>query len=361
VARGHEVRVQTAALGLRSSREEICGVAVFRTASLRRVPDTCGVHEMALYCATSFFPTLRHIHRWKPAVIHAHFAVPTGALAWAMHGLTGVPYVITAHLGDVPGGVPEQTDTLFRMIDPLARRIWKSAAAITAVSSFVQELAERAYQRPVQRILNGIDLQQGEESPPEKLGEPRQLVFVGRFNPQKNPLFLIDALAQLTRLDWQLTMIGDGPLLPSVSERVGNIDLSARVHLLGWLDAAQVQAVLARSDILCMPSLSEGLPVAAVEALASALAIVASDIPGVRDVVSHGVNGLTAPLLDLPAFTDRLRLLLEDPATLLRMKRASREKARAFALPEIVDQYERVLEAATSSGERNSAIDSSLL
>ena len=56
---------------------------------------------MALYCATSFLPTLRHIREWQPDVIHAHFAVPTGALAWAVHRLTGVPYVLTAHLGDV--------------------------------------------------------------------------------------------------------------------------------------------------------------------------------------------------------------------------------------------------------------------
>ena len=81
-------------------------------ASGRRVPDTCTVPEMGLYCATSFLPALRHIRQWKPDVVHAHFAVPTGALAWAVSGLTGVPYVLTAHLGDVPGGVPDQTDTL---------------------------------------------------------------------------------------------------------------------------------------------------------------------------------------------------------------------------------------------------------
>src|SRR5205807_9557116 len=111
-ARGHEVRVQTAALGWRSTRETIGGVEVFRTASLRRVPDTCTVPEMGLYVLTSLRPTLRHIRKWKPDIIDAHFAVPTGVLAWLVHKLTGVPYVITAHLGDVPGGVPQQTDKM---------------------------------------------------------------------------------------------------------------------------------------------------------------------------------------------------------------------------------------------------------
>jgi hypothetical protein len=74
-------------------------------------------------------------------VIHAHFAVPTGALAFPVSRLTGIPYVLTAHLGDVPGGVPEQTAHLFRLVNPLARILWKSAARVTAVSSFVAGLA----------------------------------------------------------------------------------------------------------------------------------------------------------------------------------------------------------------------------
>src|SRR4030095_1378232 len=68
VLRGHQVRVQTAALGWRSSAGTINGVHVFRTASGRRAPDTCQVHEMASYCATSFMPTLRHLRQWQPDV-----------------------------------------------------------------------------------------------------------------------------------------------------------------------------------------------------------------------------------------------------------------------------------------------------
>src|SRR4051794_14437763 len=159
VKRGHEVRVQTAALNGRSSVEVENGVHVYRTASGRRLPDTCTVLEMGLYILTSFLPTLRHCWGWKPQVVHAHFAVPTGVLAWAAHLLTRVPYVLTAHLGDVPDGVPEQTDRLFRIAGPLASAIWLKSAKATAVSQFVRELAERAYRKPVRRILNGVSLE----------------------------------------------------------------------------------------------------------------------------------------------------------------------------------------------------------
>jgi glycosyltransferase involved in cell wall biosynthesis len=348
VLRGHEVRVQTAALGLRSTHETIDGVEVFRTASGRRRPDTCTVFEMGLYLLTSFFPTLRHLRKWRPHVVHAHFAMPTGLLAWLARRLTGVPFVLTAHLGDVPGGVPDQTDTLFRIVGPIARRVWKRAAAATAVSSFVQELAEQAYGRKVERILNGIDLSDA-PPPPQTLRPTRQLAFVGRFNPQKNLPFFIDALADLAGLDWHATIVGDGPDRALAERRITEHSLRDRITLPGWMPAARVQEILAQSDVLCLPSTSEGLPVVAIEALKQGVAIVASDIPGVRDVVDHGVNGYRLKLDD--SYGKKLRALLESDETLLMMKQASYEKAGAFDLTHIADEYERVLREA--SGVRN--------
>ncbi len=347
-ARGHAVRVQTAALGWRSQREVVRGVEVFRTASGRRLPETCTVREMGQFLATSFLPTLRHIVAWKPAVLHAHFAMPTGLLAWAAHRLTGVPYVLTAHLGDVPGGVPAQTDRLFRIIGPLAGRVWRNAAAATAVSSFVQELAERAYERPVTRILNGIDLRDAPPAPPASVRPQRHLIFVGRFNPQKNAPFLIEALARLMPQNWRMTMIGDGPEMPQVRALLARHDLAGRVALPGWRTGEEVRRTLQDADILCLPSLSEGMPVAAVEALAHGLAIVASDIPGVRDVVEHGVQGCRVPLGDPGAFARALQPLLESDETLLAMRRASWARARAFGLGAITGEYERVLAAAAA-------------
>lgn len=348
VARGHEVRVQTAALGWRSQRETIGGVEVFRTASGRRAPDTCRVPEMASYCATSFLPTLRHVREWKPDVIHTHFAVPTGMLAWAVSTLTRRPYVLTAHLGDVPGGVPEQTDTLFKLIGPIANLVWRGAAACTAVSSFVQELAERAYRRKVTRILNGIDLGDASPALPETIRR-RHLVFVGRFNPQKRPGFLIEALRYVTERNWKLTMIGDGPLMTQVRTLIEAYQLGEFVTTRGWLEGTDVQAVLREADILCMPSSSEGMPVAAVEALKHGLAIVASDIPGVRDVVEDGVNGFRVPADNVEAFARQIDWLLHTDDALLAMKRASWKKARDFDLTAIASQYEAVLQAATTT------------
>ena len=349
---GHELRVQTAGMPHLPRRETVRGVEVYRTPSFRKREDTCAVHEMGLFLATSFLPALRHIRQWQPDVMHAHFAMPTGVLAWALHRLTGVPYVLTAHLGDVPGGVPDQTDTLFKILGPVARSVWNGAAAATAVSSFVKDLAERAYDLPVTRILNGVNLTETPRVPPTQVGDPPHLVFLGRLNPQKNAPLLIDALSQVAGRPWKLTLIGDGPDLPAVRERLARHGLESRVTLKGWLRADAVQEILAGGDVLCMPSSSEGMPVAAVEALKNGLAIAASDIPGVRDVVQDGINGWVTPVNDARAYADRLRAALERPDRISAMKSASWEKARQFELGVIGAEYAEVLSRATETIRR---------
>lgn len=344
VLRGHEVRVQTAALGLLSEKETIHGVQVFRVASGRESPDTCRVPEMGLYIATSVIPVLRQCTRWNPDVIHAHFAMPTGVLALAVNRLTRIPYVLTAHLGDVPGGVPAQTDRLFKYAGGAARQVWKNAAGATAVSDFVRELAERAYERPVQRILNGVDLTHRPPRPEELRAGPRHLVFLGRLNAQKNAPLLLDALARIPNLPWQLTIIGDGPGLGALQQRIAQYWMREKVKLAGWRNAAEVAEILNTADVLCMPSSSEGMPVAAVEALRHGLAIAGTDIPGLRDVLAPDVNGATAPVGSVATYANVLRAMLTNDARLLAFRQASWDKAADFDLPKIAAEYEAVLE-----------------
>jgi glycosyltransferase involved in cell wall biosynthesis len=94
------------------------------------------------------------------------------------------------------------------------------------------------------------------------------------------------------------------------------------------------------------------MPVAAVEALKNGLAIAASDIPGVRDVVQDGINGWVTPVNDARAYADRLRAALERPDRISAMKSASWEKARQFELGVIGAEYAEVLSRATETIRR---------
>jgi len=341
VRRGHQVRVQTAWIKGLPKQEVRDGVEIFRTFAFRRRADLCTVPEMAGYLATSFLPSLRHIHKWKPDIVHAHFAVPTGVLALACRILTGTPYVLTAHLGDLPGGNPDQTGALFRVLNPLIRPVWKKAAGISASSSFAAGLARSAYGVAPRVILNGISMQGRAEKarPPSR---PPELVAIGRFNPQKNFPWMIRALAGCD-FPWTLTLIGDGAQRGEIESAIREAGLGGRVRLLGWTAEDALRDVLARADILLMPSTSEGNPVAAIEALKHGVAILGSNIGGLSDLIEDGRNGFAVPLPAPAAFQEKLALLASDPALLERMKSRSLELAARFDIESIAEAFESLL------------------
>ncbi|NJN80291.1 MAG: glycosyltransferase [Anaerolineales bacterium] len=94
----------------------------------------------------------------SPNIIHTHFAVPAGALAFVLSKLTGVPYILTAHLGDVPDGVPEKTAHWFRWLKPFTKPIWQNAKKVIAVSEFTRQLALKHYPVEICVIPNGADV-----------------------------------------------------------------------------------------------------------------------------------------------------------------------------------------------------------
>ncbi len=339
VARGHAVRVQTAGMRHLAANETVDGVEIFRAESFRKKEDTCTVPEMAMYLVTSLRPALHHVRSWRPDVIHVHFAVPTGALALAVHWLTGMPYVLTAHLGDVPGGVPEQTAGLFRLVQPFTRPIWNSACAVTAVSTFVADLAAAAYGLRPEVILNGIPLR---PAPQIKVNNPPRILLVGRLSVQKNPLLAIETFARLTDLAWQLDVIGDGPLRPEMERAAHSAGIGNRVNFRGWLGGDAVATEMAGADVLLMASLAEGLPMAAIEALGHGLAVVSTPIPGVRDVVDDGENGVIGSF-DADEMAAAFRPVLSDATVRQRLREGAVRTAVRFDLDRVVDQYESTL------------------
>lgn len=344
-ARGHELYVLTAHCAGLPLEEQDGALRVRRLVSGRRSAFRAGLGAMGGYVLSSAWNGLQLVRRWQPDVIHAHFAVPAGAAAWALSMLSGTPYVLTAHLGDVPGGVPEKTGKWFRWVYPFTPAIWKRAAAVAAVSGYTRRLALKHYPVEVQVIANGVDLKALD--PGElRVNEPPRIVFAGRFQPQKNPLQIVRTLAALQDLPWECVLIGDGPLRAEVQAEIARRGLGGRFRLEGWVAPEEVLAWYRRSDILFMPSLSEGLPVAGVQALAMGLALVVGRAGGFIDLVEEGHNGFLADAGRPERFEQALRCLLEDRAALLSARRASRELAQRFDLEGIVAAYEQLLQRA---------------
>jgi L-malate glycosyltransferase len=342
VRRGHGVCVLTAHLKGLPFQENQDGVEIIRLKSFRRQPFRAGLSAMGGYILAALSAGLIRGRRWKPDLIHAHFAVPAGAVAWTIAPILGVPYVLTVHLGDVPGGVPEKTGKWFRWVYPFTPPIWRKATRVVAVSEFTRTLALKKYNVPIQVIPNGVDIKIIRPQTGISIHTPPQVVFAGRFVEQKNPLQIVRSLAEVRDLPWHCAMLGDGILRPDVEAEINRLGLQDRFSLPGWLSPEEVLTWFERSDILFMPSLSEGLPVVGVEGMAMGLALILSHAGGNPELITPGENGYLVEKNETLLYANVLRELLSSPDKLLAMRHASRSHAAGFDLKTILDNYEKV-------------------
>ena len=340
--RGHQTEVLTSHLEGLPREEMRDGYHIARIPCLRKQAFKASFLSMGMYIFAGFWAGLRLIRSFRPDLIHVHFAVPAGALAWALSKIHRIPYVLTIQLGDVPGGVPEKTGKWFRYVFPFTPPIWRNADAIIAVSEFTRGLGLKHYgDVEIKVIPNGVDLDALEPSKIKVNAVPR-IVFAGRFMAQKAPLQIVRVLKELADLPWECVMIGDGPLMDDVKKEISLFGLDDRFQLPGWVDPQQVLDWFEKSDILFMPSLSEGLPVVGVQALSKGLAIVASKIGGFMDLVDYDKNGYLVNLDNVDEFASRLRGLLTERERLLAFRKSSLEKAKTFDIERVTDEYEKV-------------------
>jgi len=353
VARGHEVRVLTCAIKGHAGQETIEGIQVYRLPTGRKQAFKAGLWDMLQYDLAAVVHGLRLIRRWKPDVMHIHFAVPAGLAGRLLSLLTGIPYVLTTHLGDVPGGVPDKTDGWFRWIDPFTPGIWRKARQVVAVSQFTRRLAESRYGITIRVIPNGVDTAAYDPGKIQVHTPPR-ILFIGRVVQQKNPLQLVRALAGVRDLPWECVVVGDGPLMDDLRAEIAARGLENRFQLPGWLSQPEVDAWLKKSDLLFMPSFVEGMPMAGLLALSMGLAMVVSSAGGFTDLVAgedEQANGYICPALDTASFSTALRALIADPNRLLSYRQVSRARSAAFDLGTVLTQYEEVLRHAVEQRE----------
>jgi glycosyltransferase involved in cell wall biosynthesis len=171
----------------------------------------------------------------------------------------------------------------------------------------------------------------------------RLAVFVGRLAPEKELPTLVSAFARVTMKcpKANLALIGNGPLGPVLQKQAAELGLGQRVRFAGAVDSAGVRDWLQAADVFVLVSSLEGLPVSLIEAWASGLPAVTSDIPAMTGVLRSGINGLLTPLKNEEAIADALIRLFNDPALRMRMGAAGRREAvERFSTRQVVRSYE---------------------
>jgi glycosyltransferase involved in cell wall biosynthesis len=280
----------------------------------------------------------RHIKRERFDIVHAHSS-KAGVLARIAARAAGVPVVLySPHAFSFAGPKKTIVTRAYVYIERAAARL---CDGIIVDSRGERDLAlERRICRPEKIRVIPPGLEPTGESVDEGPGNRSQILerlaisnkhrivtFIGRLAAQKDPLSFIrcarlvgDAHERVTFL-----VVGDGPLRDHCRAAVKENDLNGRMRLLGW--RRDYREILAVSDVLVLCSLYEGLPFILLEGMAQGKPIVATEVTGIREVLTNGVDGFLVP----PHAPERLARaclhILENEAEQGRIGSAARAKA----------------------------------
>lgn len=274
------------------------------------------------------------LNAFRPDVIHSHLRGWIYLAPWIL--LHRVKVIHTIH--SRPKGY-ESRALLFLM-----RRFYRSKFIPVAISDEIAKEAAIVYKLPVERIetvFNPVSFQCFSEA--ERIPHPDfRFVMVARFDPVKNHLFLIDVFSQVRRecKNARLLLAGEGELMEAAKVKVRELKLQEAVEFLGVVE--DVPALLAGSDVFVLPSLREGLPMTVLEAEASGLPVIASDVGGIPDIV--GENGYLVPVGDSEKFRGCMVRLAGNPGLCAEMGRMSKTIAKRYDIDKIADQYEELYE-----------------
>lgn len=321
---GQDIAVLTCRYDDLPEEENLDGIIIHRTWSVRRSKSRSGPYEQFSFLMGAATEGLSFIRSWGPDIILCFFGVPSGPVGLLAKIFYGTPFLVSLRGSDVPGFRPYDFSTYHKIIAPLLRVVWRRADHVIANSEGLNELAkEFAPYIPISVIPNGVDIERFRSF--ERDWSPPHLLFVGRIVYQKGLDVLFKALAELQDLPWKLTLVGDGPFLEDLKSQAKREGFLDRVKFPGWVEKDQLVHYYQQANIFVLPSRHEGMSNALLEAMAMGLPIVASDIAGNEELVIPGKNGFLISTNDQGSLTRSIKKCIRDQKLREKLGRESRK------------------------------------
>ena len=303
--------------------------------------------QVPLFFLAEFFALIRLLRRQRFDLIHAHWLIPQGLTGLLIHRFlkSAPPLLCTSHGGDLFG-------LQGTLMNTIKRRILLKADALTVVSRSMHEEVKRlgADHAKVHVIPMGTDLK-NRFVPPEKRQNNGSLLFVGRLVEKKGLRYLIDALPLILKTHPQtsLRIAGDGPERENLEVKCAELCITDHVLFLGAIKHESLPDLYRISDVVVFPSGDrEGFGLVLVEALGCECAVVATDIPGARDIIIDGETGFVVPQGSVKQLVDKVNSLLDNPE----VGRSVGKEGRQFVVERydwniIAERYSALIESLT--------------
>jgi phosphatidylinositol alpha-mannosyltransferase len=272
-------------------------------------------------------------------VLHLHEPLAPGPTLTSVV-FSSVPTVGTFHAA---GG-----SAAYRWLRPLTRWLGRRLSVRCAVSEDARDMAAEALGGEYLLTHNGIDGERYAKATPWPTRGPT-VVFLSRHETRKGLGVLLTALGHLPA-DVRLWVASDGPETERLRAQVAGDD---RVEWLGRLTEEEKAERLRGADVLCAPSIhGESFGMVLLEGMAALTPVVASDLPGYRNVARHGREALLVPPGDPVALAGALARVLSEPSTAATLVAGGEARAAEFSMDRLAERYLGIYEAAGAVGGR---------
>lgn len=248
-----------------------------------------------------------------------------------------IPYVVWGQGSDIylPG----------RFLQLASKPIIQNADAVLALTEDMKQKMQRMCDREIFIVPNGVDLEMFEiSSGGQKSGNSKTIIFVGRLHPVKGVQYLIEAMTIVHQEmpEIELVIVGDGVERARLEELAKRLNQDSYIQFTGRIPQGSIPRFMHQADIFALSSLSEGLPVVLLEAMAAGLPIIATNVGGIPDIVKEGVNGYLVNVKNPNEIADKILFLLQNYGVWEEISVNNREKAKLFAWDKVTETVEKI-------------------
>jgi N-acetyl-alpha-D-glucosaminyl L-malate synthase BshA len=302
------------------------------------------------YCLALASRMAEVAERYDLDLLHVHYAIPHSISALLARQMTAkfrkLPFITTLHGTDIT------LVGIDRSYFPITKFSIEESDGVTSISEYLRArtVEEFGVSNEIRVIHNFVNCDTYSPDPEKSVarryapGDDKILIHVSNFRPVKRALDCVRILAEARKqFPAHLLMVGDGPDRGPAETLAQSLNVDEHVTFLGKQN--HVERLLPQAHALLMPSDLEGFGLAALEAMACGVPAVATNVGGVPELVTHGVDGFLEAPGDIAAQAGRVVALLSDARLHDRMSQAARNTATSrFCTERIIPQYEKYYE-----------------
>ena len=306
--------------------------------------------ELIRYGIKSSFAALRLLKKQEYDFVFVWTTVPSGLPALFLKLFKNIPYIVRIGGPDIPGFEKRYT-YIYKIISPFIKTVWKKARKVIVKCQTEYEMVKKLNSKlPLQVIHNGIDTEIFKPTTDKQTSENLKIICSGRLIKRKGQYTLLTALHKLKQegiKNLQTEFIGEGDEKSKYEKYAVRKNIREQVHFSGFVPPEKMPEKYQTADLFVLPSHNEGMSNALLEAMASGLPVLVSDVGGTRELVDEK-NGYIFNAGDPEQLAYYLKRIIKNKKNLKGMGQNSREKAKQFNWQNITGEYLKLFEEIAS-------------